>query len=120
MTWPPASQLTESSARPLCAVKIVVSCHPPITALEKPPRLRNCLPRPKGSSYRADVTRRKGVLKPEGPYSHWIIQYGFSGYWSPVLPRIALPLSRAFDQVKDIRVVRPDLYRCDIFAANEL
>src|SRR5579862_1724132 len=99
-------------ARPLWAVKIVLNCQPPTSLSTKPLLLRNALPRPNGNSYRTEVTRRRGVLKPEGPYSHAKAQYGFSGYWSPFpVPRIALPLSIDLDHVKLTRVVRPDLYR---------
>src|ERR1700694_3213983 len=111
MTWPPESQPTVFNGRPLWAVKIVVTCQPPTTWLTTPPRLRNALPCPKGSSYSTEATRRSGVLKADGPYSHFRLQYGFSGYVSVAVPRIALPLSSAFDHVNATRVVKPDLYR---------
>src|SRR3954447_10572281 len=60
------------STPPLWIVVMVLSCQPPTTWFTTPPRFRNRWPLPKGSTYSTDATKRCGMLKSDGPYSHLV------------------------------------------------
>src|SRR5215831_12414842 len=74
---PPESQDDVLTVPPLCRVVIVLSCQPPTTWLTKPPRFKNRWPRPNGRTYSREATKRCGMLKSEGPYSHFVGQSAF-------------------------------------------
>src|SRR5258707_719183 len=59
---PGESQELVSSACPLCAVAIMLTCQPPTKRSTAPPRFNKSCPLPNGKVYSADATKRWGTL----------------------------------------------------------